>query len=357
MFKVINSFILKFNLSNNLKSVKMKKRTVPLIIFYFILITCNSSFSQNVKASNIYYTLFEEKYHIWYDLPENVDSLNIRIAFYKKADPGFEYYLKHIAGDVGIGKFSGSKNKIIWDYKKEPAFILAGSGSGINFKVFASVHSSQDIQKVTLNNDSETQNSVIVLKVDSVSVDTAIITGGGSVSSNDEPVVGSENNLLTKETPLIQVDMNNETLSLTQNEIVPNAINCKIKEICNNPFIPGSVQLYNNQKAKGWGIIGAETITILAGSVTWYLSNKEYNLYQNNSNEMSRKIRDQHLKKSENYGTVAIASFATAGGIYLYSLADAFWFSKHCENRNNKTANVIFIPQKDEMKLCLLINF
>lgn len=93
-----------------------------------MLFVYNLCFAQNVKPTNIFYRTIANKIEIFYDLPRNSDTLEVKIYFHKKSDPKTRYPLKWIQGSVGIGKFSGRKQKIVWNYKKEPPYLFTGSG-------------------------------------------------------------------------------------------------------------------------------------------------------------------------------------------------------------------------------------
>ncbi|HMI79866.1 MAG TPA: hypothetical protein VK484_13800, partial [Ferruginibacter sp.] len=80
------------------------------------------------KVSNIFFRTIGEKIEIFYDLPANADTLDISIYFRKRSDPKMKYPLKWAKGSIGIGKFSGKKQKVVWSYRKEPAHLFTGSG-------------------------------------------------------------------------------------------------------------------------------------------------------------------------------------------------------------------------------------
>lgn len=84
--------------------------------------------SQNIKASNIFSRTIGDTIEIFYDLPGNSDTLNVKVFFRKKSDPKIKYRLKWVSGSIGIGRFSGKKQKVIWSYKKEPPYLFTGSG-------------------------------------------------------------------------------------------------------------------------------------------------------------------------------------------------------------------------------------
>ena len=96
-----------------------------VLIFYWISI---SGFAQNRKVSNIFFRTIKDKIEIFYDLPRNSDTLNVTVYFRKKSDPTTKYRLKRATGSIGIGRFSGNKLKVVWNYKKEPPYLFTGSG-------------------------------------------------------------------------------------------------------------------------------------------------------------------------------------------------------------------------------------
>ena len=96
-----------------------------LLLFLFIFI---QGVTQDRKVSNIFFRAIEDKIEIFYDLPRNYDTLNVIIYFRKKSDPKTRYPLKSATGSIGIGRFSGKKLKVVWNYKKEPPYLFTGNG-------------------------------------------------------------------------------------------------------------------------------------------------------------------------------------------------------------------------------------
>lgn len=99
-----------------------------LILIIFFLFNSALGFSQIRKVSNIFFRTIGDKIEIFYDLPRNSDTLDVTIYFRKKSDPKTKYRLKWVRGSIGIGKFSGIKQKVVWRYKKEPSYLFTGSG-------------------------------------------------------------------------------------------------------------------------------------------------------------------------------------------------------------------------------------
>jgi len=123
-------------------------------------------------------------------------------------------------------------------------------------------------------------------------------------------------------------------------------------EIGFKTFIPGMVQLENGEKIKGWCIIGGEVLTLLAGGISWYWSEREYDKYKKLPSSASKDEFDKHINNSEFYGTVAIGSFIGFGAIYLYSIIDAIWFS-----HSSKKYDLQFVHKKDGVFLSAVIKF
>jgi len=121
-------------------------------------------------------------------------------------------------------------------------------------------------------------------------------------------------------------------------------------EISYKTFIPGMVQLSHNEEVKGLIIIGCETISLLTGSICWYISESEYNKYKKLPANTPQEEFDKHLNASEFYGTLAIGSFVIFGATYIYSVIDAIWFSKSKE----KKQSFYFIPKKRGISLCII---
>ncbi len=84
--------------------------------------------AQSIRPSNIHYRIIDETMEIFYDLPANKDTIVVKVVFRKKSSPRFKYYPRFTSGACGVGIFSGANRKIVWHYKKEPEYILTGSG-------------------------------------------------------------------------------------------------------------------------------------------------------------------------------------------------------------------------------------
>ena len=120
----------------------MRQKLFLIIIFQFIFII---GFTQNIKVSNIFFRYIDDKIEIFYDLIRNSDTLDVKIYFRKKSDPKIKYQLKWAKGSIGIGRFSGEKLKVVWSYKKEPAYLF--TGSGFHYEVIAKkIYKRQDYE-------------------------------------------------------------------------------------------------------------------------------------------------------------------------------------------------------------------
>jgi hypothetical protein len=106
-----------------------------IILFVVHYGFCSQGYAQSLKTNNIHYRIIDDKIEIFYDLPWNRDSLDVKIVFFKKSDAQFLYQPRYIKGAIGKGIFSGKKRKITWYFKKEPSYLF--TGSGFYFKITA----------------------------------------------------------------------------------------------------------------------------------------------------------------------------------------------------------------------------
>lgn len=111
----------------------LKLKSIYFLVL--LLFISNQGYTQYKKVANILFRTIDDKIEIFYDLPENTDTLDVKIYFCKKSDSRTRYRLKRASGNIGIGVFSGRKQKVIWDYKKEPPYLF--TGSGFYYKIFA----------------------------------------------------------------------------------------------------------------------------------------------------------------------------------------------------------------------------
>ncbi len=104
----------------------LKLRSIYFLLVFLLI--SNPGYTQYKKVSNILFRTIDDKIEIFYDLPKNTDTLDVKIFFCKKSDSRTRYRLKRASGSIGTGVFSGRKQKVIWDYKKEPPYLFTGSG-------------------------------------------------------------------------------------------------------------------------------------------------------------------------------------------------------------------------------------
>ncbi len=125
----------------------MKKN---IFIFIFLVFGSSKSYCQSLKAFNISYRVVDDKIEIFYDLSTNTDSVNVQVVFKKTSDKTFKYRpkVKYLKGDIGIGRFSGTKKKIIWDYKKEADYASILTGTGGYFELIVKKNHEKQVQIV-----------------------------------------------------------------------------------------------------------------------------------------------------------------------------------------------------------------
>jgi len=103
--------------------------------FWSIILVPKIVISQSIKVSNIHFRTIDDKMEIFYDLPINSDSIQVKLVFRKKSEPKFQYYPRSIEGNAGIGIFSGKNKIIVWYIKKEPSSVFTGSDFYFDVKV------------------------------------------------------------------------------------------------------------------------------------------------------------------------------------------------------------------------------
>ena len=103
----------------------MRKKVLSISFAFTLIITKN--FAQNITATNIHHRIIENKIEIFYDLPNNRDTINVQVFFHKKSNPKFVYQPKYVNGNIGVGVYSGANKKIVWQFKKEPSYLFTGS--------------------------------------------------------------------------------------------------------------------------------------------------------------------------------------------------------------------------------------
>jgi hypothetical protein len=116
---------LQFKQTNKMNNWKIGSALMFVIGMSFI---SHTGIAQTIKPSNIHFRIIEEKMEIFYDLPNNIDSINVRMVFRKESAPTFKYTPKFAYGNIGKGVFSGPQKKITWEYIKEPDYVFTGDG-------------------------------------------------------------------------------------------------------------------------------------------------------------------------------------------------------------------------------------
>jgi LPXTG-motif cell wall-anchored protein len=95
----------------------MKKLFLLFFIFSF-KVFANST--DSIKVENIDIRLTGAKMYIEYDLlgPKD-EELNLKIELRRESVPSFVYVPVNVGGDIGNGKFYGSRRQIIWNFVSE----------------------------------------------------------------------------------------------------------------------------------------------------------------------------------------------------------------------------------------------
>jgi len=110
-------------------------KTVLCMIF-FLLLAASSSFSQT--PTNVSFEPIGDSIAIYYDLAGDPEQeYEIFVTLCREDFVTFRFIPKSVTGDVGTGKFSGMKRRIIWAVKKD--FTVDPDATDYYFKVDASV--------------------------------------------------------------------------------------------------------------------------------------------------------------------------------------------------------------------------
>lgn len=103
----------------------------PLItILLFLPKTGNS---QAIPVSHVHWRIVDKKIEVFYDLPQNKDSVEVKMVFKKDSDPNFSYSPHFLKGNIGRGIYSGKDKKVVWNIENEPAYLF--TGGGFSFKI------------------------------------------------------------------------------------------------------------------------------------------------------------------------------------------------------------------------------
>ncbi len=110
-----------------------------ILIFMIYLAGTLSIHAQEFKAKNLKVEWSDDsKLIITYDLSSPEDKMiNIKIFMMSHDDPGFRIEVKSASGKIGIGKFSGLGNEVVWEiYSDYPDL---KEGESYYFTIVASV--------------------------------------------------------------------------------------------------------------------------------------------------------------------------------------------------------------------------
>jgi hypothetical protein len=84
-------------------------------IFFLLASVC---FAQEI--TNITFEPQQDKIIIYYDLTGDKDEeYEVSVVLRREEYAAFQLVAKSVTGDVGLGKFAGTKRKVIWDVAKD----------------------------------------------------------------------------------------------------------------------------------------------------------------------------------------------------------------------------------------------
>ncbi|MCW8850688.1 MAG: hypothetical protein OQJ81_11965, partial [Melioribacteraceae bacterium] len=107
---------------------------LKLILIFFILISFKSLSAQQI--SDVSFELDGQNINIFYTLtPITSDNYEITTLLKRTSDPNFNYSPQNLSGDVGEGKHSGIRKKIIWKVSEIEMNMF--DGDDFYFEVFA----------------------------------------------------------------------------------------------------------------------------------------------------------------------------------------------------------------------------
>ena len=104
------------------------------IVIIGVMIFYQSLIAQQV--TNVSFELIGQNINIYYSLsPITTDNYEITSILKRTSDPMFSYTPQNLEGDIGEGKFSGTKRKIIWLVSSEEMNMF--DGDDFYFEIFA----------------------------------------------------------------------------------------------------------------------------------------------------------------------------------------------------------------------------
>lgn len=95
------------------------------IFLSLLFFLCGNLFSQQV--SDVSFELVGQNIHIYYTLtPISQEEYEITSILKRTTDATFSYIPDNISGDIGEGKFSGIKRKIVWNVSEDEMALFDG---------------------------------------------------------------------------------------------------------------------------------------------------------------------------------------------------------------------------------------
>ncbi len=86
-------------------------------IFISILLT-SAAIAQDI--ANVYFEPQQDKIIVYYDLIGDKDvEYDVSLVLRREEYVAFQLVAKSVTGDIGEGKFAGTKKKIVWDVSKD----------------------------------------------------------------------------------------------------------------------------------------------------------------------------------------------------------------------------------------------
>jgi hypothetical protein len=113
--------------------MKTSQNLFLVVCITFFVLFHEVAYSQSINVSNVHWRIIGKKIEIFYDLPRNKDSIEVKLVYLKESDSKFRYSPQAIRGKVGKGIYSGKGQKITWLINNEPTYLF--TGDGFKFKV------------------------------------------------------------------------------------------------------------------------------------------------------------------------------------------------------------------------------
>ncbi|NWF89721.1 MAG: hypothetical protein HXY50_09710 [Ignavibacteriaceae bacterium] len=126
----------------------MPKFPVTILLFFVLIFADQANFAQQKIQASFDYS--DGKIFIFYEFSgDNSKEYDVSIVLKRTSDSEFAIVPEKLSGDIGEGKFSGKKCKIVWELSSEEESMLEGedyyfdvtaseiSSGGIPWYVFA----------------------------------------------------------------------------------------------------------------------------------------------------------------------------------------------------------------------------